>query len=163
MDRAMEYLSLRAAACLIPAVILVSSTSCTRTLSQAQIKFLETRELRSPYSQVYNGALNAIFSLGMTINHSDKTSGVITGQTGDYAHRAGMSAWQRRKHPVKKVTLLITSRGPTTTQIRMKVLVNEEQQLDRTLMTKLWQRIAREAMLDSGPRRRQASARRHRE
>jgi hypothetical protein len=55
---------------------------------------------------------------------------------------------------VKKVTLMITPRGEQLTQLRMKMLINEEQKLDRRLVTEIWQRIEREAMLDSGPSRR---------
>lgn len=130
---------------------------CSHSLTQAEIKFLETREINRPYPQVYDAALNAIFSLGMTIQHSDKSSGVISGQVGDYAHRATLSGRQRRKHPVTKVTLLVVPRGPRATQLRMKVLINEEPQMDRKLMTAIWQRIEREAMLDDRPRRHHAA------
>lgn len=139
------------------ALPLLAAPGCALSRTQAEIKFLETRELRSPYAVAYDGALNAIFSLGMTIEHSDKASGVITGQSGDYALRAHMTKKEQKKNPVKKVTLLLRPRGRKVTQIRMKVLVNEEQQLDRKLMTALWQRIAREVMLDEGPSSRRAS------
>ncbi len=46
---------------------------------------------------------------------------------------------------------MITPRGERLSQLRMKVLINEEQKLDRRLMTALWQRIEREAMLDMPP------------
>ncbi len=136
---------------------LMTASGCALSRSQAELKFLETREIRSPYASTYDGALNAIFSLGMTIEHSDKASGVITGQSGDYAYRANLTKKEKKKNPVKKVTLLLRPRGKAATQIRMKVLVNEKQQLDRKLMTALWQRIAREVMLDEGPSNRRAS------
>jgi len=123
---------------------------CAST-NQANIKFLETRELDMPYSAAYDAALNAVFSMGLSITHTDKGSGVISAQSGDHAQRATMGAIARAFHPVKKVTLMVRPRSDAITQLRMKVLINEEQQLDRKLMTEIWQRIEREAMLDAGP------------
>ena len=125
---------------------------CTH-LTQAELKFLETREVRAPFEDVYDAALNAMFSLDLVIQHSDKLSGVITGQAGDHAQLAQMRAAQRRRHPVRKVTLLLTPKSPDRTQVRMKVLVNERPQVDRKLMTAVWQRIEREYLLESGPAR----------
>ena len=124
---------------------------CASRLTQSEIKFLETRELDGPYSEVYDASLNAMFSMGLTIVHTDKASGVITGQSGDHIQRASAHPLFRSLYDVKKVTLMVTAKADDLTQIRMKVLVNERQQLDRTLMTKIWQQIEREAMLESGP------------
>jgi len=134
---------------------------CASTPNQAQLKFLETRELDLPYSNAYDAALNAVFSMGLTITHTDKGSGVISAQSGDHAQRAMMSASVRAEHPVKKVTLMVRPRTDGTTQLRMKVLINEEQQLDRKLMTKIWQGIEREAMLDAPPNPIRATRYRH--
>ncbi len=127
-------------------------------MTQAEIRFLETRDLHRPFDQTYEAAVNALFSLGLTIDHSDKASGIITGTAGDYGHKASLSKWKQSKYHVKKVTLLVTPRSPAETQIRMKVMVDEEQQLDRQLMTAVWQRIAREALLSDPPPGRRAAA-----
>ena len=130
----------------------------TPSWSQAEVKFLETREVHRSYEEVYDGALNAMFSLGITIDHSDKASGVVTGQSGDYAFRSQLQGRTKKHYQVKKVTLLITPRAPQLTQVRMKVLVNEKEQLDRKLMTAIWQRIEREIMLNERPTRRRSVA-----
>ena len=136
-------------------------TGCAHTMTQSEIRFLETRDLHRTFDQTYDAAVNALFSLGLTIDHSDKNSGIITGTAGDYGHKASLSSWKQSKYHVKKVTLLVTPRSPAETQIRMKVMVDEEQQLDRQLMTAVWQRIAREALLiDPPPGRRAAAPRR---
>ena len=132
---------------------------CKSSPTQAELKFLETRQLNLPYAQAYDASLNAVFSLGLQITHTDKGSGVISAQSGDHAQRAMMSGKEREENPVKKVTLMIRPRGDRATQLRMKVLVNEVQQLDRKLMTAIWQRIAKEAMLDAPPSRAHASPR----
>ncbi|MEE8169267.1 MAG: hypothetical protein V3T70_01855 [Phycisphaerae bacterium] len=124
---------------------------CSQPLTQSEIKALETREIDADYATVYDAALNAMFSLGLSILHSDKESGVITGQSGDHVQRAQAGLLWRGLYDVKKITLLVAAKGPHLTQIRIKVLVNETQQLDRALMTKIWQRIEREAMLESQP------------
>ena len=137
----------------IPLVALVAVGTGCFSPTQAEMKFLETREVNRSYAETYNACLNAVFSMGMTINHTDKQSGVVSAQCGDHVQRVNAGMW-KRFYPVKKVTLMVTPRRRNLTQIRMKVLVNEKQKLDRKLMTAIWQRIEREAMLDAGPSRR---------
>jgi hypothetical protein len=132
---------------------LAGLTGCVSNPTQAEIKFLETREIDLPYEETYTAAVNTMFSMGLTITHTDKASGVISAQSGDHAMRATMRRSQQKKHQVKKVTLMVTPRGDRLTQLRMKVLINEEQKLDRELMTAIWQRLEREAMLDTRPPR----------
>ena len=141
--------------------IMSAASGCAHTLTQAEIRYLETRELHRSFDQTYDASINALFSLGLTIEHSDKSSGVITGQGGDYGHKSMLKKKKQKKYHVTKVTLLVTPRTPELTQIRMKVLVDEQQQLDRNLMTAIWQRIAREALLSDPPPGTTASARRN--
>ena len=66
----------------LPALALViSAAGCATSgsMTQAELKFLETREIDLPYQETYAAALNAMFSLGLQITHSDKSSGVISG------------------------------------------------------------------------------------
>ncbi len=139
--------------------IMSVASGCAHTLTQAEIRYLETRDLHRSFDQTYDASINALFSLGLTIEHSDKSSGIITGQAGDYGHKSLLKKKKKKKYHVRKVTLLVTPRTPALTQIRMKVLVDEEQQLDRKLMTAIWQRIAREALLSDPPPEKTASAR----
>jgi hypothetical protein len=137
----------------VPMIALLLALAGCHRPTQGEMKFIETREVNRPYEPTYNACLNAMFSMGMTITHTDKQSGVISAQSGDHAQRADAGIW-KGFYPVKKVTLMVRPRRPDRTQIRMKVLINEKQKLDRRLMTRIWQRIEREAMLDSGPSRR---------
>jgi len=130
--------------------MMVAVSGCAQP-TQSEIKFLETRELELPYDEAYSAALNAMFGMGLSLQHTDKASGIITGQSGDHVQRASTHPLFRGLCNVTKVTLMLASKAETTTQLRMKVLVNEKQQLDRTLMTKIWQAIEREAMLETRP------------
>jgi hypothetical protein len=120
-------------------------------MTQSQVKAIETRELDLSYGDTYDACLKAMFATGMTIQHTDKTSGVITGQSGDHVQRTSAGAIWRPLFNVKKVTLMVKSVTEKLTQIRMSVLVNEQPQLDHKLMTKIWQQIDAEAMLESRP------------
>lgn len=131
--------------------VAVFANGCQRPLSQAEIKFLETRDLDLPYDDAYNAALNGMFSMGLQITHSDRSSGVISGQVGDYAQRAQVHWLVRGQYKVKKVTLLVTPINQQHSRLRMKVLINDQPQFDRQLMTEIWQRIEREAMLETRP------------
>lgn len=137
---------------------LVASSGCT-TLSQAEIKALETRELDLPYDEAYQAAMNGLFSLGFTIEHSDKPSGVVTGKRSDPQTGAkiaaavafgvlGLLAVGDRN---EAVTFKLAELEPRVTQLRMKLIVNGKAVVDRTVMTKVWQQIERESMLESRP------------
>ena len=131
---------------------------CTQ-MTQSEMKYLESRDIDAPYPDVYDAALNAMFSMGLVIIHTDKESGIITGQSGDEAQRASVGWIWRPLYPVKKVTLMVRPEDPGVTRIRMKVLVNEKQQLDHKLMTAIWQRIEREGMLETRPSKRTPTTR----
>jgi hypothetical protein len=151
-------LALNASGALIGASVLLGPCGCA-TLTQAEIKALETRELDLPYDEAYQAAMNGLFSLGFTIDHSDKESGVVTGKRTDPQVGAklgaavvlgvvGVLAVGDRS---EAVTFKLAALEPRVTQLRMKVVVNGKAVVDRQFMTKIWQQIEREAMLESRP------------
>ena len=134
------------------------SSGCTQ-LTQAEIKALETRELDLPFDEAYQAAANGLFSLGFAIEHSDKESGIITGKRKDLQTGAkigaavafgvlGLLAVGDRD---EVVTFMLTELEDNLTQLRMKIVINGKSVIDRKLMTKIWQQIEREAMLESRP------------
>ena len=136
----------------------VGSSGCAQP-TQAEIKMLETREMDCSFDEAYRAAANGLFSLGFAIEHSDKDSGIITGkrkdpQTGAKIGAAiafgvlGLLAVGDRD---ETVTFMLTELEPLLTQLRMKVIINGKSVVDRTLMTKIWQQIEREAMLELRP------------
>jgi hypothetical protein len=64
-------------------VALSSATAIGQTTSddptQLGTRQLEVRTLDVPYDLAYRAATQAMFSIGYTISHSDKTSGILTG------------------------------------------------------------------------------------
>jgi hypothetical protein len=128
-------------------------------LTQSEIKALETRELDLSFEETYKAAANGLFSLGFTIEHSDKQSGIITGHRKDPQTNArigaalcfgiiGLLATGDRN---EAVTFMVEQIGPKLSQLRMKVIINGNSVVDREFMTKIWQQIEREAMLESRP------------
>ena len=139
-------------------VTLCSASGCAQ-LTQAEIKALETREMDCSYDHAYQAAANGLFSLGFTISHSDKNSGILTGtrldpNTGAKVAAAvffgviGLLATQDRN---EAVTFMLSPLEPNVTQLRMQVVVNGKASVDHKLMTAIWQQIEREAMLESRP------------
>lgn len=126
--------------------LLMGLTGCSQ-MTQSQIRALETREIDAPYDKTYDAALNAMFSMGLSIEHTDKNSGIITGRSGDHIQRASTHWAFRGLVNVKKVTLMISKVNENRTMIRMKVLINEQPQTDEKLMTDIWQRIEKEDLL----------------
>ena len=136
----------------------VWSSGCAQP-TQAEIKMLETREMDCSYDEAYKAAANGLFSLGFTIAHSDKESGILTGtrhdpNTGGKVAAAlmfGVLGLAATKERDEAVTFMLTEFEPELTQLRMKVIVNGKPVFDRKLITAIWQRIEREAMLESRP------------
>lgn len=128
------------------AILIIGLTGCAQ-MTQSQIRALETREIDAPYDKTYDAAMNAMFSMNLSIQHTEKDSGILTGQLGDPVQRASVGLIWKPLYNVKKVTLMISPSGPKRTTVRMKVLINEQPQTDEKLMTDIWQRIEKEALL----------------
>jgi len=140
-------------------VLAVSLVVGCKTMTQSEIKFLETRELDLPYDNAYKAAANGLFSLGFAIDHSDKESGILSARQHDprtglkvsnaiFFGVIGLAATESVDHAI---TFMLTSVNPTLTELRMKVVRNGKAVVDRKLMTKIWQTIEREAMLATRP------------
>lgn len=139
-------------------LVVLGLAGCSQ-MTQAEIKMLETRELDLPYDEAYAAASNGLFSLGYTIDHSDKESGILTGKKHDPnvggklagALVLGVVGVLAAGENDEAVTFMLTRVEPRVTQLRMKVLLNGKPSTDRRLMTRIWQQIEREAMLDARP------------
>jgi hypothetical protein len=149
----------------VPAIALLAG--CEQPLKQSELKFLETRQLDYSYDQSFKAAANGLFSFGFTVDHSDKESGILTGRRTDprtgakiaNAMAFGMVGLLATSDRNEAVTFMVTAVEPKVTELRMKLLVNGKQVVDRTAMTKIWQQIEREAMLASGPSTTQPASR----
>ncbi len=138
---------------------------CMQPLTQSEIKNLETRELSLPYDNAYKAAANGLFSLGFAVEHSDKASGILTGQRIDKQAGKKVAAGimfgvigvLATGNRTETVTFMVTPANPVVTNLRMKVIIDGKQVTDREFMTKIWQQIEREGMLDSGPSSRPAA------
>lgn len=133
----------------------ILSAGCQTTLTQAEIKFLETRELDLSYEEAYQAAANGLFSLGYAITHSDKESGILSAQ-----NSRGEAKWSitflliiplpsvGEGTEEETVSLLLTPKSERLTQLRMKLVRDGEPVVDREVMTAIWQRIERAALLE---------------
>lgn len=134
------------------------SSGCVQ-LTQSEIKALGTREMDCPFDEAYKAASNGLFSLGFTISHSDKESGILTGTRHDPNTGAkvantvlfGVLGLALTKDRNEAVTFMLTPLEPNLTQLRMQIIINGKVVVDRTFMTAIWQQIEREAMLESRP------------
>ncbi|RME37280.1 MAG: hypothetical protein D6788_09810 [Planctomycetota bacterium] len=136
----------------------LSLSGCASSLSQAEIKFLETRDMDLPYAEAYQAAANGLFSLGYTIEHSDKASGILSGRL--HKKKASLSVTFLLILPLptvgegtseEAVTFMLTQVKPHLTRLRMKLVRDGKPLIDRKVMTRIWQRIEREALLESRP------------
>jgi len=141
-------------------LLLVGLMPGCASMSQSEIKFLETRELDLGYDEAYRAAANGLFSLGYAINHSDKASGILSARLVTHVAKSSVTfllvlpmATISEGRDEEAVTFMLTPINPHRTQLRMKVVFNGKPIVDRKKMTRIWQRIEREAMLETKPAR----------
>ena len=146
----------------------VTNSVSSQDPTQLGTRQIEVRTLDAPQNIAYNAAMQAFFSLGYSINHTDKDSGVITGSrtTGTkeakdsqktksilgFVPYVGMASWllPDKEPTAHQVTMLLQSVSPNRTQIRFKMQANGEAVWDSIAVDKLWVTTQREAMLESG-------------
>jgi len=146
--------------------------------TQLGARQIEVRSLDVSYDTAYRAATQALFSLGYSIVHSDKPSGILTASrtTGTKQMKEDQAARQERQTrtifgllpyigwlapllPEKEITqssglqitMLIQPQGQNQTQIRFKMQQDGEPVWDQVTIDKLWVTTQREAMIESGP------------
>ncbi len=143
--------------------------------TQLATRQIEVRTLDVPYDVAYRSATQAFFSLGYSIKHSDKASGILSGtrMTGvkeakqDRQNKATLGALgmvpyigiiaalgalaPSREPTALEVTMFLQPLGQNQTQIRIKMQKNGEPVWDQTTISRLWVATQREAMIESGP------------
>ncbi len=132
------------------------SFGCAQQMTQSEIRSLESRELDLTYDKAYSATINGLFALGFTVDHSDKASGVVTGKRHDSQNAKrlvntvlfGVVGAVATKERDEAVTFMVSPNGSAKTLLRMKVVVDGKAIVDRTLMTRIWQQIEKEGMLD---------------
>lgn len=163
----------------VPGLLLLAgcaTTTSTQEPTQLAARQIEVRELEVPYDVAYGAATQAMFSLGYTIDHSDKTSGILTGSrmvglkaAKEEARRkrttgavlglipyVGMLAPLTQLSPSTEphslqITMYLHAKGEKRTEIRFKMQVDGEPAWDPVTIDQLWVATQREAMIEAGP------------
>lgn len=141
-------------------IILLVLTGCgmgQKKMSQAELKYFETRPVDASYTKVYSAAVEAMFDLGYTISHSDKASGIIVGEK--RTQKPGV--WLYGNIPEGKreedyydwlqLTLLVKEESGKKSQVRIKTAINKEIKLDKNAIDEVWVYIQRQVLMESKP------------
>lgn len=136
--------------------------------SQLATRQLEVRVLPVSKHIAYQAAIQAFFSLGYSISHTDENSGIISGSRVSGTEEAkqdiknkqmigwipyvGMSTlFMKNRQPVAHtMTMFIKEDGENKAQIRFKMQENGEPVWDTILVDKLWTATQREAFIEEG-------------
>lgn len=119
-------------------------------MTQAEVKALETRFVDAPLAKVYDAAIEALFDLGYTVTHSDKSSGLVVGErqkekvwtvfeNGVWQTREGFDSFQ--------ITLLIQPETKKQTKVRIKTAINKEQRMNKRAIDEVWVYIERQVLM----------------
>ena len=164
----MHYLALFAVSLLLSACALTSSTAGSDP-TQLASRQIELRQLDVPYEVAYRAATQALFSLGYKVDHSDKTSGLLTGSrmvdvqaAKDHARQKtllGMVPYvglmtiltPTKEATSLQITMFLQPAAERKTDIRFKMQVNGEPAWDPVIVDQLWVTTQRETLIESGP------------
>lgn len=119
-------------------------------MTQAEVAALETRFVDAPLAKVYDAAVEALFDLGYTVTHSDKSSGLVVGErqkekvwtvfeNGMWQTRQGFESFQ--------ITLLIQPETKKQTKVRIKTAINKEQRMNKRAIDDVWIFIERQVLM----------------
>ncbi len=138
--------------------------------TQLGARQLEVRTLDVSYEIAYQAAMHAFFSIGYSIQHSDRASGVLTGsrlvdikeekkrrkfKTAMYALPPFFKIigflTPGKESTTFQITMLLKPNDSKQTQIRFKMQVDGEPVWDQLSIDRLWVATQREAMVETGP------------
>lgn len=133
-----------------------ASSSANRKMGQAEIKNFETRMIDAPYDEVFSAGIEALFDLGYTITHSDKTAGIITGQKQRERNRISYGFVWYDSHVysdpiVYTISMLIKKDTDNSTVIRIKMVEDGMPVWDRKAIDRLWVYMERQVMMETVP------------
>ncbi len=119
-------------------------------MTQSEITALETRFVDAPFNKVYDAAIEALFDLGYTLLHSDKTSGIVVGERqkkntwtifedGQFKTQEGTDSFQ--------INILIQAETKKQTKVRIKTAMNKEQTVNKRAIDEVWVYIERQVLM----------------
>jgi len=126
---------------------------------QLATRAIEIRYIESNYETAFKAATHALFSLGYTISHTDKDSGILVGkrETADNGAKVGwvlllgVAGAMMDTDTAQEITLFVDKgKDDSRTTLRIQMLVNGEAQIDPIVVDSIWVVAQREAMILKG-------------
>lgn len=129
-------------------------TDSTSPKSQAAKKAFETRTIDAKYDDVYAAAVEAMFDLGYTIIHSEKSTGIIVGEKNRKRSMMslGMTDEERRRaeneFDTLQLTIYVKESGKKQTAVRIKTSFNKIESFHKKAIDQVWIYIQRQVMME---------------
>jgi|TARA_B100001971_G_scaffold194912_1_gene201357 hypothetical protein len=126
---------------------------------QLATRAIEIRYIESNYEIAFKAATHSLFSLGYTISHTDKDSGILVGkrETKDNSAKAGwilllgVAGAMMDTDTAQEITLFVDKgKNDKRTTLRIQMLVNGEAQIEPSVVDSIWIVAQREAMIING-------------
>ncbi|RME82368.1 MAG: hypothetical protein D6785_07935, partial [Planctomycetota bacterium] len=125
---------------------------------QLAMRAMEVRPIDAPYDVGYRAATHALFTLGLTITHSEKESGILNATRTDKNTGAkigmillfGVAGAFIDTDEKVDVTMFLSPSGEKQTKMRIGIAKDGEIITDQTIIDRIWVLTQREALLELG-------------
>jgi hypothetical protein len=126
---------------------------------QLATRAIEIRYIESDYETAFKAATHSLFSLGYTISHTDKDSGILVGkrETKDTSAKVGwtlllgVAGAMIDTDTAQEITLFVDKgKNDKRTTLRIQMLINGEAQIEPSVVDSIWVVAQREAMIING-------------
>ena len=126
---------------------------------QLATRSIEIRYIEHNYEIAFKAATHALFSLGYTISHTDKDSGILVGkrERTDYEAKAGwillfgVVGAMMDTDTAQEITLFVDKgKNDLRTTLRIQMLINGVAQINPVIVDSIWVVAQREAMIIKG-------------
>jgi len=112
---------------------------------------IETREVDANFSDTFTAASSALFDAGYTIAMSDKSAGLLTGESAKDQSAARIWVSPYIQDTKFRVSMQVRELGPRLTSVRVKGSVNGAATVDKKAIDAIWTLMQRQVMMKDPP------------
>jgi len=139
-------------------LLAVSCASKTIPPGQLALRAIEVRPIDAPYDVAFRAATHALFALGLTVTHTEKSSGILTATRTEKNIGAkigwillfGVAGAFIDTKTIIDVTIFLSPAGDKQTRMRIGLAKDGKIVTDQEAIDRIWVITQREALIETG-------------